>query len=68
MLLQEKTPHQKKKAESASLEFIRDRMGLSFTNEELEQLPFVQPSKVPEMVTYVKARREQLHGSCPEGW
>ena len=41
-------------------------MNLSFTNEELEQLPFVQPSNVPEMVTYAKSRRGQLHGPCPE--
>ena len=60
------TTHQKKKAELASLEFIRDRMNLSFSNEELEQLPFVHPSKVPEMVTYAKGRRDQLHGPCPE--
>ena len=44
------TTHQKKKADLDDIKFMRDDMGLSFTDEELEKYPYVKPEDVPELV------------------
>ena len=60
------TTHQKKKADLDDIKFMRDDMGLKFTDEELENYPYVMPTDVPELVDYAKARREQLNGFVPK--
>ena len=58
--------HGKKKADEASLKWMRDDLELPFTDDELKEYPFVDPSTVPELVEYVKQRRGELGGFCPE--
>ena len=36
---------------------MRDDLGLSFSDEELEDYPFIDPSKVPEEVEHLKEER-----------
>ena len=60
------TTHQRKKADENDLRLIRDAMGLDFTDEELEQLPFIQPNDVPDVVAYAKKRRTAMKGPMPE--
>ena len=60
------TTHQKKKADLDDIKFMRDDMGLSFTDEELEKYPYVKPEDVPELVEYVKSRRSELNGFVPD--
>jgi pyruvate dehydrogenase E1 component len=60
------TTHQKKKADIESMKFMRDDMNLSFSDEDLETYPFINPEDVPELVEYAKSRREVLHGYVPE--
>ena len=52
--------HGKKKADEASLKWMRDDLELPFTDDELKEYPFVDPSTVPELVEYVKQRRGEL--------
>ena len=58
--------HGKKKADLDSIRWMRDDLGLAFTDEELESYPYVMPEDVPELVDYAKARRAALDGFCPE--
>ena len=58
--------HGKKKADQDSIRWMRDDLGLSFTDEELESYPFIEPETVPEVVAYMKERRAALGGYCPE--
>ena len=44
---------------------MRDDLGLSFSDEELEEYPFIDPSTFLK-VAYIKARREAMGGFCPE--
>ena len=60
------TTHQRKKADENDLRLIRDAMGLEFTDEQLEKLPFIRPEDVPEVVAYAKNRRIAMGGPCPE--
>ena len=60
------TTHQRKKADENDLRLIRDAMGLDFTDEQLEKLPFIRPEDVPEVVAYAKNRRVAMGGPCPE--
>ena len=60
------TTHQKKKADENDLRLIRDAMGLDFTDEDLEKLPFIHPNDVPDVVTYAKKRRAAMKGPMPE--
>ena len=60
------TTHQKKKADLDDIKFMRDDMGLKFTDEELEKYPYVMPADVPELVAYAKSRRDQLSGFVPK--
>jgi pyruvate dehydrogenase E1 component len=60
------TTHQKKKADIESMKFMRDDMNLSFSDEDLENYPFINPEDIPELVQYAKSRREVLHGYVPE--
>ena len=41
-------------------------MGLDFTDEELENLPFIHPNDVPDVVAYAKKRRAAMKGPMPE--
>ena len=58
--------HGKKKADEDSIKWMRDDLNLPFTDDELKEYPFVDPSSVPELVEYVKARRKEMGGYCPE--
>ena len=60
------TTHQKKKADIDAMIYMRDMIGLEFTNEELEYYPFVEPGMMPEIEEYMKQRREKLGGPIPE--
>ena len=60
------TTHQKKKADIDAMIYMRDMIGLEFTNEELEYYPFVEPGMMPEIEEYMKLRREKLGGPIPE--
>ena len=60
------TTHQKKKADLEDLKFMRDDMGLKFTDKELEKYPYVLPKDVPDLVAYAKSRREKLNGFVPK--
>jgi pyruvate dehydrogenase E1 component len=60
------TTHQRKKADEKDLRLIRDAMGLDFTDEDLESLPFIEPKDVPDVVAYAKKRRVAMMGPMPE--
>lgn len=59
------TTHQKKKADMETMQFMRDDLGLSFSDSDLESYPYVLPEDVPELVTYAKERRAALDGFMP---
>ncbi len=59
------TTHQKKKADLETMKWMRDDMGLSFSDEELESYPFVHPKDIPELVEYAVSRRKHLGGFLP---
>ena len=58
--------HGKKKADQEVLQFMRDDMGLSFGDGELENLPYLQPGNFPDEVDYLLEQRQQLGGFLPE--
>ena len=58
--------HGKKKADEDSIKWMRDDLGLSFTDAELEENPYILPEDIPEVVAYAKERRTALGGPCPE--
>ena len=58
--------HGKKKADQKVLQFMRDDMGLTFGDSELENLPYLQPGNYPDEVNYLLQQREQLGGFLPE--
>ncbi len=60
------TTHQRKKADENDLRLIRDAMGLDFSDEDLEKLPFIHPKDVPEVAAYAKNRRAEMMGPMPE--
>lgn len=59
------TTHQKKKADMETMQFMRDDLGLSFSDSDLESYPYVLPEDVPELVAYAKERRAALDGFMP---
>jgi pyruvate dehydrogenase E1 component len=58
--------HGKKKADMASIQWMRDDMSLDFTDEQLESYPYILPNSVPAVVEYAKARRAALDGFVPK--
>ena len=58
--------HGKKKADFDSIKWMRDDLGLDFTDDELKDYPFIEPEAVPEAVKYVKQKRKEMGGFCPE--
>ena len=48
------------------MQYMRDDIGLSFSDKELEDYPYVRPEDVPELVAYAAQRREVLGGSMPK--
>ena len=60
------TTHQKKKAEMDTMQFMRDDIGLPFSDKELESYPYVLPESVPDMVAYAQQRRAALGGPLPK--
>ena len=59
------TTHQKKKAGMETMQFMRDDLGLPFSDSDLESYPYVLPEDVPELVAYAKERRAALDGFMP---
>ncbi|MBT3476618.1 MAG: pyruvate dehydrogenase (acetyl-transferring), homodimeric type, partial [Euryarchaeota archaeon] len=59
------TTHQKKKADMESMQYMRDDLGLDFSDEDLEKYPYVMPEDVPELVAYAKERRAAMDGFMP---
>ncbi|HJM55426.1 MAG TPA: pyruvate dehydrogenase (acetyl-transferring), homodimeric type [Poseidonia sp.] len=59
------TTHQKKKADLETMQFMRDDLGLAFSDKDLESYPYVMPEDIPELVAYVKERRAALDGFMP---
>ena len=49
-----------------SMKFMRDDLNLSFSDEQLEDYPLIDPKDVPELVAYAKSRRKALDGPVPE--
>jgi pyruvate dehydrogenase E1 component len=58
--------HGKKKADMASIQWMRDDMSLDFTDKQLESYPYILPKSVPAVVEYAKARRAALDGFVPK--
>jgi pyruvate dehydrogenase E1 component len=58
--------HGKKKADMETIQWMRDDIGLDFTDKQLESYPYILPKNVPEIVDYVKARRTALDGFVPK--
>jgi pyruvate dehydrogenase E1 component len=48
------------------MQFMRDDLGLPFSDKDLESYPYVKPEDVPELVAYAKQRRDALGGSLPK--
>jgi len=58
--------HGMKKAGMDSIAWMRDDLGLDFSDDDLEKFPFILPETVPKAVQYLKEQREKLGGYCPE--
>ena len=58
--------HGKKKADHSALHFMRDKIGLTLSDEELEKLPYILPEDRLDEVAYLRERRESLDGFLPE--
>lgn len=58
--------HGKKKADQDVLKFMRDEIGLHFSDDQLSKMPYLQPENYPEEIEYLLARRNQLGGFVPE--
>ena len=58
--------HGKKKADDSALHYMRDTIGLAFTDEDLEDLPYIMPEDRSDEVAYMLERREALGGFLPE--
>jgi pyruvate dehydrogenase E1 component len=58
--------HGKKKADMASIQWMRDDMSLDFSDEQLESYPYILPKSIPAVVEYAKARRAALDGFVPK--
>ena len=60
------TTHQKKKADEDVLKWMRNDIGLKFTDEELKSYPFVTPEMAFSEIEYLKSQREKYDGNVPE--
>ena len=60
------TTHQKKKADEDVLKWMRDDIGLKFTDEELKSYPFITPEMAFSEIEYLKSQREKYDGNVPE--
>jgi len=60
------TTHQKKKADMETMQYMRTDLSLPFTDEQLEDYPYVLPEDVPALADYAKARRQALDGPVPK--
>ena len=58
--------HQLKSLDMPSLKQFRDRFGMPFTDEQLEQLPFYRPADDSPEMRYLRERREKLGGPLPQ--
>ncbi|MBJ24231.1 MAG: pyruvate dehydrogenase (acetyl-transferring), homodimeric type [Euryarchaeota archaeon] len=60
------TTHQKKKADDEVLKWMRDDIGLHFSDEELHSYPFITPEMAIEEVEYLRNQRRKYDGNVPE--
>ncbi len=54
--------HQQKKMGTVSLQAFRDRFGISLSDEQLEDVPYLKPDKDSPEYAYMHERRKQLGG------
>lgn len=54
--------HQQKKMGTVSLQAFRDRFGISLSDEQLEDVPYLKPDKNSPEYAYMHERRKQLGG------
>ena len=57
--------HQMKKLDLDSLKGFRDRFNMSFSDKELETLPYYRPDEDSAELRYLRERRKALGGSVP---
>ncbi len=57
--------HQQKKMGTTSLRAFRDRFGLPLTDEQLEQLEYINPGPDSPEIRYMAERRQALGGYLP---
>ncbi|HJM44509.1 MAG TPA: pyruvate dehydrogenase (acetyl-transferring), homodimeric type, partial [Candidatus Poseidoniaceae archaeon] len=60
------TTHQKKKADEDVLKWMRDDIGLKFTDNELKEYPFISPDMAISEIEYLQAQRKKYDGNVPE--
>ena len=60
------TTHQKKKAGEDVLKWMRDDIGLQFTDEELNSYPFITPDMAISEIDYLQEQRKKYDGYVPE--
>ena len=60
------TTHQVKKLSLDNIRSFRDRFDIPVSDKEIEDLPYVRPSKDSPEMKYLKEAREKLGGSIPK--
>lgn len=57
--------HQQKKMDKEGLKYFRDRFAVPLSDDDLEALPFIKPSKDSEETTYLLQKRKDAGGFIP---
>ena len=57
--------HSVKKLDLDSLKKFRDRFGVPIPDDELKDVPYYRPTDDSPEITYMRKRRNQLHGPIP---
>lgn len=58
--------HQQKKLDVDALKYFRDFFKVPVNDDEIENVPFLNPGEESEEIQYLKERRESLGGFLPE--
>src|SRR5699024_3920163 len=58
--------HKTKKLDTDALKHFRDFFDVPVSDEEIEDIPFLNPGEDSDVMQYLKERREQLGGFLPE--
>lgn len=59
------TAHQAKKLSMDTVKHVRDRLGMNFTDEELQDYPYVEIAKDSPEYQYIQESRKKLNGFVP---